>query len=377
MFKFSVLADLHLRSNEPYDGRIKKRLGEKLNVLQQFFTHAVDDHQDIVFLAGDIFDSREPPDWLRAEFLKVVMLATSNKLQVYILVGNHETNGVTSVYDAIDVIAEQHVPLLRIIKKPFKINAQGVNINMVPFCKPEEATAAVLDVNPDNKVNILIAHFDVDQALPSGGSAFKISTILRTHHFQDYDAAILGHIHQRQTHKIPTGRSGAIWTYVGSPLCQNFGERADQAPKSFYSVTCDGDELSIETIALADTTEFIQIDITEQTTAIETAIKEASKDRICKIVFSGSESFLRSTTIKSWQELARDLEKTGHAVKIITEIICTDREILAADDAEDPIPESANQDDQLKRLCTEKNRDDLLDEGRRYLEEANSEIASA
>lgn len=384
MFSATILADLHLRSTEPYDGADYSRLDEKLNCLRAAVRHALDNHHDMLILAGDIFDSREPPEWLRAKFIKELLPCFGHEVknvQVYILVGNHETNGKTHCYESLQVLEHAHwgdLPL-HIVSKPktlWRGPNQEIGIHLVPYGKSAETIEAVTKweghdlPESSQKLKILIGHFQVDGAELSGGNAFQIPTILRPHHFTGYDLTILGHVHQRQIHN--TGET--CWSYVGSPLPQDFGERNDAWPKGFYSLDLTYDEETEEFHSVYDlvpfeSTSFVQVEVTEELTNWE-AINDRMKGVIAKVVFVGSEEFLKGEDVQGWRKFCRQLDKEGHAAKVLCETRCTDRQIIQ--EVEEP---DTKLDDSMERLCKEKNRELFLPDGIRFVEEAHNAIA--
>ena len=387
MLSLTILADLHLRSNEPYDGVGYSRLDEKLNCLKAAVDHAVKNNHRMLILAGDIFDSREPPEWLRAKFLKELAPCFGHdvkNVQVSILVGNHETNGETHCYESLQTL--QSIPglsetlPLHIISKPMSIVYHRVQFNLVPYLKSAEAIDAVTkwtghDATGD-KLKILIGHFQVDGAELSGGNAFQIPTILRPHHFSGYDLTILGHVHQRQIHS----NDDITWSYIGSPLPQDFGERDDTWPKGFYSLEIsevaegplDTDRCKLKPdlqLIPFESTPFIQLEITEEE-GFDDDHCSYLEGVIAKVVFVGSEEFLKGKDVQEWRKHCRQLDREGYAAKIICETRCTDRQITQ--EIEEP---DVKLDDSMKRLCKERNRELFLPDGIRFVEEAHNEIA--
>ena len=386
MIKLSIMADLHLRATEPYDGKNSSRLDEKLGALGAMVNNAITDNHEMIILAGDTFDSQDPPEWLRAKFIDALDPCFCQDLRVYILVGNHETNGQKTAFDSLvslqNALHGSRDWPLRIITEPTIVKYDKVIFNLVPYCKPEAAIEAVTSCpDVDNKSKILVGHFDVDGAQASGGNSFKIPTILRRHHFDGYVMSFLGHIHQRQVH-LTADRLG-FWTYVGSPVYQDFGERDDTSPKGYYEVTVDDDgDVEYTDIPIVST-EFTQVEATEETlssikengtTSPVQELRRALKGKICKVVFIGTEDFLKSSLVQKYRLRFRKLEQDGYAVKVICDTRCTDRQII---NQEESAPEAEGLDVSMEFLCKERDAEAFLAEGRTYLEAAHNAVAKS
>lgn len=374
----SVISDLHLRAHESYDSRGYSRCAEKLQVLRTVVQHAVDNQHDMIILAGDIFDSQDPPDWLRANFLECLTPCFQRGIEVFIIIGNHETNGETHCYSSLQTLGAMLLQgwLLHVISQPRTIHQEPqILINMVPYMKIEPTLDAVTNWKGHNQsaehIKILIGHFQVDGAELSGGNAYQIPTILRPHHFSGYDHTLLGHVHQRQIHS--SGETD--WCYVGSPLSQDFGERDDVQPKGFYDLQIIEDEHTralstyLQLVPLKSTP-FVQIEVGEETDGFSDRIQEKSKDAVAKVIIVGSQDFLKSEKAQQVRRAAKHFEKEGHAKKIIINTRCTDRQIIDA-----PEEESVHLDDSMERLCKEKGKEPFLPEGQRFMEEAHNALA--
>jgi len=379
--QFTVLADLHLRATEPYDTGSFSRVKEKLQILRDAVSRALLQPQKLLFLAGDIFDARESPAWLRAAFLKELTPCFTQELEVYLLVGNHETNSQVNTFADLQMLDRMHDGEwpIHIITEPTSLSFGGVLFHLVPYGKADAVISAVTEwaYLKESTQKVLIGHFDVDGAEQSGGNAFQIPTKLRQHHFEGYDLVILGHIHQRQIHI----GAHSTWTYVGSPLCQDFGERADASPKGFYEVAYHPEARNhvqapgweFQTVP-TKSTPLVQVEVHEGTEGAEWGVKlpEHLQGNICKVIFIGSAGFLSGPEVQSWKKLCRALEKDGTAVRIFTELRCTDRELTQVEET----PE-VRLDDSMERLCTEKDQKDLLPDGKRFMEEAHNALAQS
>jgi len=382
----SILSDLHLRANEATDGPNYSRCDEKLDALRSMVAHAVADHHDMLILAGDIFDSREPPEWLMAGFIGSLEECFKHGIHVYIIVGNHETNGTSHCYMTLKTLERFSLhpgnswPLHIVDEPKTLLREPDVLIHMVPYMKSEETIATVtnwwhhsLEESKD-RTKILVGHCSVDGAELSGGNAYHIPTVLRKHHFSGYDLVLLGHIHQRQLYP----GEDLSWGYMGSPLHQDFGEVQDAFPKGYYELCItnseyDGNDFSLDTIPV-ESTPLIQVELEEGDTLTK-EVRTQMSGTICKLMLSGSETWLKSEEVAEIKRKCRAAVKKGKVVKVVVSTRCTDRELVQAE--EEVEEQGIKLDDSLQRLCKEKDKEAFLPDGRTYLEEANNALAKA
>ena len=98
MIKFIHCADLHLGIQKYGSVDLKtglnSRIKEDLEQFNRVINYAINKHVDLFMIAGDIFDKRKPEEIVQREFAKRIRLLIDRKINVIILIGNHE--GVTA-----------------------------------------------------------------------------------------------------------------------------------------------------------------------------------------------------------------------------------------------------------------------------------------
>jgi DNA repair exonuclease SbcCD nuclease subunit len=358
--KFTFIADLHLKAQEPLSTSSYDRTEEKLRVLRQAAEYAVEKDHDFLVLGGDIFDNREPPDRLRAKMLEAINVG----IQVIIMVGNHETNLKNHAYESIQALTYDDSWWVKVVDGPINLvyPDSSTLIRIVPYMDLERVTEAVLNPPAGSEVKILLGHWDLDGAISSGQSEYKIPTLLRQHHLEQYNFTFLGHIHNRQEHL-----GDVNWMYVGSPVYNTFGEVDDTKPKGFLSVELSNElELSYDIIP-AKTTGLDSLFIEEGDLDVDVL---ALRGEIIKVIFRGSKSFVQGKEVQEIRSKIKAMEGND-LVKVIFESRLTDLEIQEAGEDEDVDSDLTVS---LERLCTEKNKEKLLPDGIKLVEEAQNEI---
>lgn len=257
--KFLHLSDLHIGK------RLKEfsLLEDQRFVLNQALDLAKEEKVDGLFLAGDIYDSTIPSNEATELFDDFLTRVHAMHLPCFIISGNHDSAEKLHFGSAIFKEEGIHV-VTRVEEALTPITLQGVNIYLLPFCRPLDINTAFgtdfksysdaindvikrMAIDP-KKTNILLAHQSVlpmNGKLPLGGSEDLLSqdgvmvgdvSTVSVSLFQAFDYVALGHIHKPQM-------VGANARYGGSILKYHRDEADSE--KSFTLVEVEGQNIKI------------------------------------------------------------------------------------------------------------------------------------
>ena len=260
------------------DWHVGKRLGridrseETNKVLDQVIEVARAEEVDLVIVAGDLFDRGLPPFVsLRLVLEKLVALAETGA-KVVAVPGNHDSpdlfdvlrphlehSGVTLIHKplspgeggVVTIESRDGSETARVAAFPFLHEAHVVEFMEKPEDKHKSyadrirrintAYSDYLEKNPaKNAVDILVGHFMIDGAVPSGserelhiGEAYMASREAVPHTFH---YAALGHIHKPQ----PAPGAEDYARYAGSLMQLDFGEAGQSKSVAVVEVTASG-----------------------------------------------------------------------------------------------------------------------------------------
>lgn len=258
MIRFAHSADWHPRSNGTICGKLaidpdtglSRTLTDFKNSLTWFHELMVSRNVDILFLAGDIFDTSHPTmDEIRV-VMDFITLCRIDAIQVVMIPGNHDLsqNGVMS--SAIQPIKYQGIfceesprfvviPIrgkqLRVDCLPYptkgRLLATRTDLKGVP---PEELNALISDMlkgivegfrahHEEGEMRVLLAHGSVVNAEVGEQPRTLAHDIFipLPHPINPYHYTALGHIHKHQYVNSST-------VYSGSLLRNGFGEEHEE-----------------------------------------------------------------------------------------------------------------------------------------------------
>ncbi len=259
-------ADLHLGVEtygrpDPATG-LSTRLGDFLRSFDEIVDYALANAVDLVVFCGDAYKSREPTPTQQREFAKRINRLATNKVAVFLLVGNHDLpNAVgkataTEIFDTLAIknvcvsgrpevcrLETNHGPI-QVASLPWprrslllaKDEAKDLSLDEVKQ-RMEEALTRIVQ-NHASKLDRSIPAILAGHVWVTGcrtGSEGMI-TIGQDHALLPgnignpaFDYVALGHIHKQQV----LGLSPPI-VYAGSPERLDFSEAGDE--KGFYIV---------------------------------------------------------------------------------------------------------------------------------------------
>lgn len=234
--KFIHLSDLHLgkRVNQ------FSMLEDQKHILLQILSVVDTECPDAVLIAGDIYDTPQPPVAAVELLDDFLTRLAERKMQVFIISGNHDSPERLAFGSRLMQLSGIHIaPAYTGIVEPFFLSDDygQVAVYMLPFVKP----AVVHSVFPDSEINsytdavniaieamhidagirnVLVAHQFVTGASQSGSEELVIGGVdnVDASVFASFDYVALGHIHGAQK------AGGNAIQYCGTPLKYSFSE---------------------------------------------------------------------------------------------------------------------------------------------------------
>lgn len=283
MVSWISVADLHLRENDRWglinpETGLNFRLEDRLNNLKESVDYAIKKKVDLFVILGDIFHTLNPGENLRALFYDAIRGLASKGIKIYVLIGNHDTNG--TVYNFIgEKVADIESTNFFVISELLDVD----NFVFIPY-----GWEAQIREIKDKRNKVLFSHFVVDGA-EVGPCSYKLQSSYPLRLLKDFKWFELGDIHKPQ--EFENG------CYVGSIAKNDFGERDEE--KGFrYSRLIDA-EVKTEFVAVDDR-RFIQIDVNEDNYKDKlSGLGSDNRGAVCKIVVTGTREFIKSV---DWTE---------------------------------------------------------------------------
>jgi DNA repair protein SbcD/Mre11 len=251
MIRCFHIADIHLGLTTygyiDNDSKMNSRTLEGFMLLDNVISEA-ESKGDILFIAGDIYETTNPSNRIRKEFEKRLVHCNNIGLPVVFIPGNHCTPKAEGsshpfvsdrVYSLPNIFLIDKVGVQTVTAK----NGETVNILGLPHLYPKDwkqygDNSGIAVSNIIKKVNIkgnniIIGHLTVAGILNNyEESSFSDEFIVPKEVFQATDkfsVVILGHIHQY--FKIDDN----IW-YSGSLLPNTFGEEIDRKGYVYFEI---------------------------------------------------------------------------------------------------------------------------------------------
>lgn len=200
------------------------------SALRQAKAHAIELKVPLV-LAGDTLDSKA---LMRAECVnRLIEIFTEPEqaTDTFVLVGNHDLLNEKGTAHSLEFLK----PYVIVVDNPY-LQPEKCPVLMVPYCtNPKDLLDAT---RMFTKKYPIICHQGVQTAFM--GHYTQDKTSLPKEVFADF-RVISGHYHRRQDIKCGRPRQGAIglFSYIGNPYTQNFGE-ANDPEKGFQILHDDG-----------------------------------------------------------------------------------------------------------------------------------------
>lgn len=236
--KFFHVSDLHF-GKTLYDVQLVDK--DQPYWVEQFLK-AVDEHQpDVILIAGDIYDRKQPSDEAMKLFEHMINELAARNKTVFVVPGNHDSSVRLSQFN--EFLRTKHIYIARDVNKDLEhYEVDGVVFWLMPYIYPlivsdsrvlddpsiatfDQAARALIDAQDidTNKCNVIVSHQNViangvrpehSESETSIGGLGEIECSA----FDKFDYVALGHIHNGQKVGRETVR------YSGCPMFYDFSE---------------------------------------------------------------------------------------------------------------------------------------------------------
>lgn len=193
-----------------------------ISIYRQVFDIAKGEGIGIIYLGGDIFESRNAqPEKVLNVFADILKEAESRGLVIRAIPGNHDKTNYVDEPSFLDVY--EPYGAFDLTRDVSYYDHGHVRVHLVPYFDEQLTYQKYLDKAVSNidrvKRNILLTHIGIDGVL--NNSKDSIETDLNSKVFKKFDYVYIGHFHDKQ-HVAPN-----IY-YTGSCYQANFGENSDK-----------------------------------------------------------------------------------------------------------------------------------------------------
>lgn len=228
----ALCADLHIHPHNQFNRLNSKGRSTRLIHCLECFDWIIEESSKRVcstlIIAGDLFDTRYKVSTEVLSEVSALIYKASLKMDVCLLVGNHELYGDYSLLDTF--IGYDNV---RVILSAQRIHIRDAIFDFIPFkesLKDVESELKYLSSYSRSYANqYLITHLSVDGGRPSGSEKHitqdrvPVSIIARN----GYRRVFSGHYHHRQgldAKGCVQAPKDAYFTYLGSPMQHDRGD---------------------------------------------------------------------------------------------------------------------------------------------------------
>ena len=226
--------------------------------------YAIENKVDLVIIAGDLFDKRDPLTNIQRGFARELHRLVKNNIPVFIITGNHEgaPNPERNIH--LDVYSELEIEGVTIAKRIANYKIANLNIIALPYPfkrnlmykdeyreKSEDEIAAAMNevmIEKFKKIydsldktipTIIVAHVPVYEGHVGselyGNFGVDLPISIEEIDESDVSYVALGHFHERQV--MNSKKYLHPFVYCGSLDRITFGEESSE--KGFYDVTID------------------------------------------------------------------------------------------------------------------------------------------
>jgi len=321
--KSIIVSDLHAGelshgSIDPETG-YNTRLLDTKRILEEVVEYSIKHNIENIIIAGDIYNIKNPKNFVRFVFASVITKAVRANKKVYIITGNHDQT--SSHYGGHSLSEMQKMSAiidnLKIISYPEIIKVGNIQFGFFPYVNKGEC--GILDDSTFNDWNkeqllkmskeldkeyksILICHLETDKSLvhvyeETLGNVIELSFLKKL----KFNLIFSGHIHKKQQ------LSKNIY-HIGSMVKTSFNEEGEEK----YFAVVNHDDLHIEFIKTNDR-EFktFKIDLSESTKKLAAFIRKIKNtdvsEMITRLVVKVNADDLES--IETMNEVYEDLFK--------------------------------------------------------------------
>ncbi len=267
----------------------KSRANEHQSFLTWLLKQATEVSADVILVAGDIFDTANPPSYAREMYFDFIAKVNQIGCQLIVVAGNHDSAAMLGESKQVLSHLNTHVVTHVEANKPENIlikNSLGDPLGVVcaiPFIRPRDVVKSVAGQNAQEKQRHLqqaiATHYQTcfeqaktlisGNALPVVGTGHLTTVGASTSDsvrdiyigtldafpadgFPNFDYLALGHIHQSQK----VAKSERI-RYCGSPIALSFDEAKQQ--KYVHLVDVDSQTCEVERIEVPTSQQLIML----------------------------------------------------------------------------------------------------------------------
>lgn len=212
--KACIITDIHFG----YSNNNEQILKGTIDFFEkQFIPHCEEEGIEQVFIAGDVFESRNTLNVRTIKEAKRIIKELADVVPVCILVGNHDLYYKNSP-EVDSLLIFEDIPDVSIVRRPTSIG----NVFMMPWVIDGEEIHAHDFLSrikrTDYERKLLIGHFDIKGFAMNAGKnsdkGFEFSD------FDTIDLIVSGHYHTRSMRSL----DGCTILYLGSPYQLNRGD---------------------------------------------------------------------------------------------------------------------------------------------------------
>ena len=216
--KFVHIADMHFdipfTSLNSREGLGEKRRLEQRSAFKKAINYIKDNNVEYFFIAGDLYEH----EYVKKSTIDFIINCFNEipNTKIFISPGNHDPYIKNSYYEAYDFGSNVYIFKNSYVEK---YEDENVNIYGMAFTEffMEETPLENIVIEDNNKLNILVAHCDLNGSKDADG--FSYNPILESKiNSLGFDYLAIGHIHKNNFDNSNNAH------YPGSPISLGFDE---------------------------------------------------------------------------------------------------------------------------------------------------------
>jgi len=324
--KIAILSDFHLGFSITSETQ-----EDSFEAAKEAMKKAIEKNVDLIIIAGDIFDSRNPKARVWYSVLKIFSLPlkvknsgikliasskpldkivyerTLNHLPVVAIHGNHDRNpkGEVNIVKALEnagLLIHLHTDWIEFEKNGMKIRIYGMS--HVPERFAYDMLKEWSPKPESGRINVLVLHQNID---PYVYSPLEKPTLRLSNLPKGFDVIINGHIHEFQVDRI----NNTLFLVPGSTIITQFKSTEAEKKKGFVILEIS-DTIKYEFVELKNSRKFYYLEIKNPKNLEEeierklNQIPTTSKKPIVKIKIIGEESEYNESAVRRIEKKYKD-----------------------------------------------------------------------
>jgi len=240
MSKVLILGDVHIGKSQNLGksniySSLNSRIIDQKKLLDWVLNKAYEENVFDIIITGDIFEDPSPKYDLINLFIDWLKTAEVYKINVHIILGNHDYTRINNIYySPLDIIETANIKNTFVYKTPHTLHFKSTSISLFPFCDrkslfvdslelAKKEVKSMIDfqysIIPIKNKSIAIGHFALEGSLYIGDEIDDITNeiILPLNYFE-YDYVWMGHVHKYQ--ELAKNKF-----HIGSMDISDFGEQ--------------------------------------------------------------------------------------------------------------------------------------------------------